>query len=464
MIAVLARSLGPEAFGVVAIATVFVDYFDLFVSQGLGFAIVQRSDLQKQHLDSAFWMNMTVAALLCGLVALAAPLLARLAGSSTVATVLPPLALTLLVSGLSRVQAALLTREMRFRALALVGINSNVAGGLTGVTMAVTGWGVWSLVGQSLARGAMNTVALWLASGWRPSIALSIPHLRALYGYSVKIMADQQLLFLARRFDEGLLGVFLGPLPLGYYVIAKRLVMLVSEFFISAPGSVLFPLFARVQNDAQRLGLAVTSATRLSVVAVIPAFVGLVVLAPESVVLVFGEQWLPAVPAVRLLAIGAPFLLAPVLFHPVFQALGRPGVPLLLNGCRAALGLVLLLIGASFGIMGVAAAYSAQATVAGILDGVALRARTPVPVRPLVILAIRPLLAAVLMALPARVAADMVVVAWGAPTGLFVGALVGAGLFAIVLALIDAPSIRDLLRTIRSAFPARVMIARNDPT
>ena len=400
-IVILARLLEPAAFGVLAAAVIFTDYLDLFVSQGIGFSIIQRREVEAGHLNTAFWLNAASGVVLGVLLYGCAPFIAGVFDQDEIGSVLRSLSPVLFLSGISIVQVAILTREFRFKELAVRNLVGQVAGGAAGVILAYKGFGVWSLVAMIMARSVVGSAALWLATRWRPGFQMSMRHLKDIYGYSIKVFVDQQVIYISNRLDEGLVGYFLDTTALGFYSIGKRLVVLLIDVFNSTLGMVLFPFFTKIQTDTPRMLRAVSFGLRFYFAASIPVFMGLIVLAPAIVTFVFGKQWSEAGNVTRIIAISGPFVCAPLFIHAVFHAVGSPGVPLALNVMRGILSLILFPVGGFFGAIGIAAALTIKNIIGALLDKVAFRKRVSAEKG----IFLKPVLVPVVLAIPTVIAA-----------------------------------------------------------
>src|SRR5829696_894578 len=165
---ILSRLLAPEAFGLVALATAFTVFIELFLDQGFGSAIVQREKLDPEHLDTAFWLNVLTSILMTGGLIAVSGLLGALFEEPRLASVLRWLSITLILSGLSSTQISILQRKLAFKEFAIRSMVANAVGGIVGVIMAFSGYGVWSLVGQDVASGVVRAIILWRSSDWRP--------------------------------------------------------------------------------------------------------------------------------------------------------------------------------------------------------------------------------------------------------------------------------------------------------
>jgi PST family polysaccharide transporter len=300
---VLARLLGPASFGLVALAIIFIELGNRLVNQGFGAAIVQRQDLDRAHLDTAFWVSLGSGAGLAALAILTAPLLADLFDAPRLTAVLQVLSLRYVVDGLSNVQQSILQRDLRFRSFAVRRLVATSAGGAAGLTLALAGAGVWSLVVQNLVQGTVGVVTLWTISTWRPRFTVSGTHFREMIGFSSSVVGIAMLRFLNTRGEKLLIGAVLTPVALGFYTVALRFPDILAEAFNRSVGRVAFPVFARLQDDRERQVRALLAAARLATSVSAPAFVALAVLAPEVVRVLIGTKWEASIILVQLLAV-----------------------------------------------------------------------------------------------------------------------------------------------------------------
>ncbi len=346
--ATLARLLSPEDFGLVALAAVYVALVDIFVTQGLGTAVIQRHELEPGHLDSAFWIALALGAFLCLSTLLLASPVASIFGEPRLASVLRFLSLGFIFLALAAIPSAILTRRLEFRALAVRSVVSTIAGGAVGITMAALGYGVWSLVGQQLMAGFSGMACLWWEVGWRPRIRLSWRHVRDLAGFALSIMGNNILWLFCQRTDQTLIGYGFGAAVLGPYALAARVTQLMMDSVAGPLQNVSLPAFSRVQMDRRKLKESFFRFTETGAFIAFPACAGLIVLAYDIVPLLFGREWTPAAPVLQVLAAYAALRVAMTFFHPLMLAKGRPGLYLALFALNASGTLVGCLIAIQF--------------------------------------------------------------------------------------------------------------------
>lgn len=351
---VLARLLSPEAFGLVALANVFLVFMKLFLEQGFGHAIIQRQDLEPEHLDTAFWINLAIGLLLTlvGL-SIASPT-AQWFGEPALAPILRCFSLLFVVSALGQLQQSILERRFEYKLIAARWLLATVAGGGIGITMALQGLGVWSLVGQQMVYEVIGTLTLWFYSDWRPSLRVSMRHFKDLFQVGIHIMGFNYMNFFSTRANDFLVGYIFSPTELGYYTVAYRVLNAMTQILIQTSRDVALPTFSRLQEDPERFRRALYSATRLTSALAMPVFLGMAVLSPELIRVLFGEQWLPAAPIMQVLAMLGISRSITFFKGSVFIAMGKSSWWFWLSILDVALSLLAFAISYRWGLFAVA--------------------------------------------------------------------------------------------------------------
>lgn len=323
VLAILARLVTPEEFGVVSAALIVIGLSSIVSQVGLGPALVQRHALERRHIDTAFTSSVLLGVLLGAIMWVGAPLAAWFFRMDTVRPVLRALAWVFLLQGLATVAHSLLKREFHFRWLAnLEVISYGVGYGAVGITTALLGMGVWALVWGHIAHNVVKTGLLLVK---RPPRILSKPEWRAfkelMYfggGFTVAKIANQ----VAQQGDYLVVGRFLGPAALGYYGRAYSLMSAPASGFAKVLDSVLFPAMARVQTESQRLAGAYRRGIALIALIVVPSSMAFIMLAPEVVHVVLGPQWTAVVAPFQILAAGMFFRTSSKLADSLTRATG----------------------------------------------------------------------------------------------------------------------------------------------
>jgi Polysaccharide biosynthesis protein len=247
--AVLARKLGPEAFGVFALAAAFAELVRILPTAGFTTALQRARTVSPEMADTVLWASLAVASLGAAALALLARPIAHLVGEPAVAPLLVGLGLTLPISAAGGTHIALMLREFGHKAMASRSVVSNVLGGAAGLAAAWHGWGAWSLLAQRGVAELAGTVTAWQVYPWRPGRAFSTRVLRELSGYSITMTYSQMLFVALVRVQDVIIGRFLGVAAVGQYRTAWRTVELIARGVIMPFTQVALPTLGRLQDD-----------------------------------------------------------------------------------------------------------------------------------------------------------------------------------------------------------------------
>lgn len=300
---VIARHVSPTEFGVVALSGSIIALVAVVQQQGIATALVQRNAVTKTLIDTAFWASLLFAIVLAATLVLVARPVSSLSGEAELSVVLQMHALGLIVTSLSAVPTAILQRTLDFKPLALRRLIAGGMSGVVGITLAVQGAGVWALIAQGLTDSVVSVFIIWFAVDWRPSLHASIESWRELLKFGSRVTVMDILNVANTRLDDFLVGTFLGSTALGFYSVAYRFLVVITDLFVGVVGAVSLSAFSRLQHDPARSRRAMDMIVQWVCVVAFPAFFGLAAIAPEFIQVTFGSEWAPSVPVVRVLAV-----------------------------------------------------------------------------------------------------------------------------------------------------------------
>ena len=353
----LARLVIPEAFGLVAYATVFIAFAQIFVDQGFSDAIVQFAQLSREHLDTAFWVSLLIGGFLSIVSVFASNTIAGFFREPQLVPVIKWLSPIFFLSAMSSVQQAILRRALAFKALTIRSLAANLISGVIAVIMALKGYGVWSLVAKLLVAAIVNVVMLWQVSDWRPGFRVSMRPFRELFLFGINIVGGNFVDFLSVHSDDFLIGYFLGPVTLGYYTLAYNLLIVTTDLLISVPNAVAFPLFSGMQSNPAGIKQAFSKVILLQSMVAFPIFLGISVLSSEVIVQLYGVQWIASIPVLALLMLIGVVRSAMYIYSSIFRAAGKPSWRFWIYLLTAALNVVGFVLVVRLGIVAVAASY-----------------------------------------------------------------------------------------------------------
>jgi lipopolysaccharide exporter len=299
MTAVMARLLSPAAFGLVALAGLFLRFVNYFARAGVTQAIVQKVHLSGLDIRAGFTLSAGLGAAFTGVALVAAPLAGAVARDADLVPVLRWLAIGLLVSGLGAPSVALLRRQLRFKPLAMIELTSYVIGYVgIGLPLALNGAGVYALVFAMLSQNAVNATGAYLMT--RHSVVPTLarePH-RAILGFGARISVIGFFEFLKANLDTLAVGRWAGATQLGLYNRGNMIADLPAYHLTNGLSQVLFPSFSSIQREPRRLREAYLSAVGMSAAIVLPLNAGIAVAAREIVLVLLGPEWTGAIAVV----------------------------------------------------------------------------------------------------------------------------------------------------------------------
>ncbi len=298
----LARLLDPKDFGLLGLAAVFLEILVYLQDLGIGNVVTYYKDNEEEYpFYSA--ISLAVAAGFTVLVFFSAPWLASFYREARLAPILRVISVSFLLAGLRRVSIGVLNKRMDFRTIALIDTVGSTAGALIAVVMALSGYGVWSLVANNLVPGVIATaVALWLVPV-RPSLKKNRQALKRIREYGVPATLSNLAWQLYDKADFLIVGKVLGAEALGAYMLAFRLATLVNEKFGSIVSGVSFPALSAMEHDRPRVIRHWFSLMRHLSLVSFPLLAALAVNAEDAVRVVYGAKWSQAVAPLRFLCI-----------------------------------------------------------------------------------------------------------------------------------------------------------------
>ncbi len=300
---VLARVLGPETYGVISAATVYVTFTTLLLDQGLASALVQLPNPGRRLAGAVATVNILAAIILGGLTAGLSSQVAAFFRAPDLAPLLAVLGAGLLLKGLAITPRAMLQRQLRFRVIGQTDIAGGMIGATAGIIAALTGSGIWSMAWMVLATDTVIAALMLLAGRGVAAPNLHLGELREILPFSLRVFGSNALAFLSRNTDNILIGRFLGVGALSLYSMSYRVLVVPVQMIGQTVNRVVFPMFARLQDRVDLVAKGLLRAMDVLALAAIGPMVLVSVAAPELLGLVLGPAWAPAAPILTVLAI-----------------------------------------------------------------------------------------------------------------------------------------------------------------
>jgi lipopolysaccharide exporter len=352
---VLARLILPQERGLYAMALVVTDLLERVVAATPGAGLIHVKALTQRLVSSVFYFNILVGIGIAAVLALGAPVAAAMFGAPDVVPVLRAVGLCFIALSLGQAQRALLRRNFRFRAVAAADVTNALVQGGVSVWLAFRGWGTWALVWGLLAGKLASNVVVWVASPWRPSWMFSRDDVRSLRRFSGNLSAFSFFSYFQEAGDKFIVAR-IGQTALGYYMLGYQQLLVPVDAVLSVSRNVLFPAFARMDDDEAVATGFVRSCAAVAVL-FFPLGLGMTVVAGPFVRVILGERWLPSVPVLGIFGVIAMINAVSNTTSVLFQSKGRTDLQLRWGVANGLLLLVAYLIGAQWGFVGVAWAF-----------------------------------------------------------------------------------------------------------
>ena len=300
---VLARLLSPVEFGILGIITIFINLSITIIDGGLATALIRKPDSTDSDYNTVFYSNVGISLMLMLLVFGLAPTIATFFGQPLLGPTLRVMTLVLLINACSIIQKTLLVKKMDFRTQAFVSLVSSLGSGAIGIGMALSGYGVWSLVCQQLSRQTFLTLGLWLTSHWHPRLVFSREGFCDLFGFGSKLLLANVINSIWKDIFLAVIGKMYSTRDLGYYTRADQF----NQIFSTNMGQVLqkisLPSLSELQNEAERLRASFRKMMRFTAMGNFAAVFGLAAMAEPVIVFILGQQWRPSVHLLQIISL-----------------------------------------------------------------------------------------------------------------------------------------------------------------
>lgn len=324
---VLARLLDPNDFGLIALAMVFVNFFEITRDLGLESAVIHYDGDEHDNdlvYNTAFIIYPAVALLLYFISYSVAPYAAIFFGDSAVEVLIRVLLLTIVIWSFGTLPRTLLIKNLEFKRMLLPQILPKIAYGSIAILMAYAGYGVWSLVIGRIFLEITSVIAYWKSLQWRPSLLFSKSKAIELLSFGKYVLTASIITFFLSSIDVALVGKILGTESLGYYSIALSIAAMFTVQASVMVSQVVFPSYAKIQNNIHKLGDSHLKVIKLFSIYLLPATFGIIAVSDYFIEIIYGTKWLPSVQILKILCIYGLAMSFNKVNSNIFLAVGKP--------------------------------------------------------------------------------------------------------------------------------------------
>lgn len=363
----LARILSPKDFGLIGMLTIFIQLSQSLIEAGFNSALIQKKDPDAEDYSSVFYINLVTSIFLYIVLFFCAPFISNFYQQPILTPLTRVLSLVFVINSFAYVQEARLNKELQFKVLMIIHLPSIFIGGLVSISMALLGFGVWSIVAMQVATRFAYTLQIWIRAKWKPLRSFNKKKAKDLFSFGGKLMLSGIFTTLYNNIYLVVIGKFYPISSVGYYQNGYTMATTPSNTITSTLNSVTFPAFSSIQDDDRRLKGGYRRVMQQAFFWICPLYILVGVLAYPLFDLIFTSKWLPAVPYFRWLCVVG--VLQPLLTYNlnIVNVKGRSDIWLKLQLVRRIVTIIAVFIVIPFGITALLIVQAASSVFSFIL-------------------------------------------------------------------------------------------------
>lgn len=341
---VVANAIMPMDMGIMAVLTVFTTLAQVVVDSGFSQTLIRKAAPTAEEYRAVFRFNILSSLILYTLLSIASPAIARYYGWPMLATVAPVLFLLLPLNALCVIQNTIMVREFRFAQLSTITFASSLISGIIAIVMALTGFGIWSLVGQRVSMMAAKAAMLWWKSSWRPRSAARASSLREMAPYSLRLMTTDIINALYNNVAQLFIGNIYSGSVLGYFNQAQKLKDMPVNSTMQSVQSVTFPALSKIGDNDVKFTESYRRVVMLTAFIMFPIMAGLIATAEDIYTLLLKPRWHPAIPYFRILCVVGFFYPIAVVAYNILKVKSNGSIILRLEIIKKLIMTVILIV------------------------------------------------------------------------------------------------------------------------
>lgn len=348
---IMARKLGPNAFGVVTMVIVFVDVAQGLVDFGFSQALIRKKDRTQADCSTMFFFNLAVAALMYGVMVVCARPIATFYSQPELEAITPVISTLLIINSLIVVQKSLFTADMNFKTQAKASFFSSLAGGAVGLATVYSGVGLWSIVWFQLAQAASNCIMLWYLSAWRPKLIFSYKSFKEMFSFGSGVALAGLLSTVYNNAYQLVIGKVFDARMLAYYGKAHQFASLLSSNISNIIQRVSYPTLCNVREDKDLLYQSCVKFLRISVFVVFPLMIGLGAVAEPLVYLLLGKEWLYTSRLLSVMCLSFMWYPVQAININILQVMGRTNLFLRIEIIKKVISVLIIVLTIRYGLL-----------------------------------------------------------------------------------------------------------------
>lgn len=357
---VLGRILTPDDYGLVGSLTFFTAICTILVGSGYNRALLNKAEITQVELSSLFFYNVGMGLVLYIVLFFCAPYISLFYRQPLLTPLSRVLFLTTVFNSLLIINGALLTKKMDLGSMAKADLFSLFPASFIAILMAVNGFGVWSLVVQTVLFTFLKVITLAYYSKWRPSLTFNNKILKELFPFSSKFMLTNLITTIFNNIYYVLIGRFYNPAQLGYYTQANKYQDIPTGLINNTFRAVSMPILSEINQDKDRLKRVLGKLIRTIAFIGFPVLLGMILIARPLFIVLITEKWLPSVPVFQILCVAGLFVMFSSVLEETILSRGHSGKLLIIEILKKVVLVAIIFVTLNHGLIGLAIGWAAS--------------------------------------------------------------------------------------------------------
>ena len=349
---VLARLLLPEDLGCVGMLYVFIAISETLIDGGFGAALIQRKNPSQTDYSTVFFWNLFISLCLFVTLQFGAPLVARFYKIDILTDILRVISIVVIINAFSAIPTNILTKNLQFKTLAKFNLIATATGASIAIIAAFMGFGVWSLVIKTIATSICLTLCLWLSRVWKPTAEFSLASLKSLFNFGGLILLSSIVQTVYDNIQSLIIGRVYSSKDLGFYSQAKKVEEMPSSTMSVVVNQVTFPVFSQIADDKVRF----RDSLRKNLICItylnFPLMILLILIGKPLILFLYTDKWAESIPYFQILCLYSMLITVNAINTNVIKSRGKSKLFFWLQLTKRFVGLICIIIGMRFGIIG----------------------------------------------------------------------------------------------------------------
>jgi O-antigen/teichoic acid export membrane protein len=354
---ILARLLSPKDFGLIGMLTIFISISQIFVEGGFTSAVIQKKNRSDIDYSTLFLTNLFISIFFYFLIFIFSPLIASFYNTDILEIIAKIIGLNIIINSFSIVQKTILSINLDFKTQAKSSILSNLISGIISVILAFKGYGVWTLIIQTILRNIINTIFLWIFNDWQIKISFSKESFKYMIKYGHSLLSANLVYTFFENIYFLVIGKYFNSYNLGLFVKSKNLSSVIPLSLTNIIQRVSFPIMSSIQDDEDRLSSVFRKLIKTSAFISFPITILLSIISKPLILVLLTKKWENAIPIFQILCFS--FLFFPIneININLLKVKARTNSILFLEIIKKTIAVLLLIIAIPFGIIPVVISY-----------------------------------------------------------------------------------------------------------